>query len=229
MNYVLIAVLLILIITALLGYRRGLVKTVFSLVSMIAALILTVIISPYVSGWMKNSETISNYVTDNVKEIISVDDVDTNRKTDEEVIESLELPEFLESTLLENNTAVIYNELEVQKNNVLEYIIAGITNILINAIAFVATYIIIRVLLWLICYMLDVLAKLPVLKQINKVTGLAAGLAQGLLCVWIFCILIMVFGFGDFGAYVYKSINESSILTFIYDSNLLVSAVTRLQ
>lgn len=228
MNKILAAVLLILVVMALIGLKRGLIKTVFSLVSTIVALILTILLSPLVSNWMQSSNTISQFFTDKVKETVPIEQTDTARKTDEEIIESLGLPGYLEETLLKNNTPVIYNELEVKKNSIKEYIVAGVVNIAINAIAFLATFLIIRIALWLLCYFLDLISKLPVLRQVNKIAGLVAGLFQGLLYVWIFCILLMVFGFGDFGAYVYECINESRILTFIYESNLLVKAISTL-
>lgn len=228
MNKIFVAVILILVVMALIGLKRGFIKTVFSLVSTIVALVMTALLSPLVSEWMQNSDTISQFFTGKVKETIPVEQTDTARKTDEEIIESLGLPGYMEETLLKNNTAVIYNELEVKKNSIKEYIVAGIVSIVINAIAFMATFLIIRIALWLLCYFLDLVSRLPVLRQVNKIAGLAAGLFQGLLYVWIFCILLMVFGFGDFGTYVYDCINESSILTFIFDSNLLVKAISTL-
>lgn len=226
MNIVLIAVIIIILICAVIGLRRGLIRTVFSLVSMILAIILTIFISPYVSKWMRSNDTIMNYFSERVEKTLTFDDEKNTSKNKEEIIVSLDLPDFIEDVLIDNNNGEMYNALKVQKDNVKQYVITSVACIVINAAAFIATFLLVRILLWLLCFLLDIMSKLPVVKQINKLLGFFLGIFQGLIYIWLFCILLMMFGSGEIGTYIYGAINESEILTFIYDSNLVLRIVT---
>ncbi len=226
MNLVLGAVILIILICAVIGLKRGLIKSIYSIISMILAIVLTIFISPYISKWMRSNDTIMNFFSEKIEQTIKFDEDKNTSKNKEEVIVSLGLPDFIEEVLIENNTGEMYNALKVQKDNVKQYIITSIACMVINAVAFVATFLIIRLLLWLISFILDIVSKLPVINQINKLLGLFLGIFQGFVYIWLFCILLMMFGLGDFGQYVYGAIKENAVLTFIYDHNLILNVVT---
>jgi len=58
MNWLLIAALGIIGVFAFIGWRMGFVKSVFSLISTIAVIIITVLVSPMVTNMLKSNETI---------------------------------------------------------------------------------------------------------------------------------------------------------------------------
>ena len=55
-------VILIMVLSVLHGYRKGLLRCIFSLVSFFAAVALVVVLSPYVTDWLQNSTPVSHYV-----------------------------------------------------------------------------------------------------------------------------------------------------------------------
>lgn len=72
---------------------------------------------------------------------------------------------------------------------------------------------------------LDLIAKLPVLKTMNKLLGLVTGILQGLLFVCILFMLSTAFSGTQFGIWVDEMSRESEWLRMLYESNLLRRAL----
>lgn len=224
MNWLLIVVLVILIGNSLVGLKAGFIKTVFSLVSMILALILTVWISPTVNDFLRSNEKFYDFVTQRVEQVISSSEEGEKLTNQEAYINDLPLPKSLKETLVKNNTADVYGAMAIQSFQ--DYITNYIANIIINALAFTITFLAILIALRILCSVLNIISMLPVLKQINKAAGLAAGLLHGLIIVWVLFILLTVFGGTSFGQSAFLMIEENQILSLIYDNNLLLRFVT---
>lgn len=215
MNWLLIIVLGIIVINALIGRKVGLIKIIFSLFSFIIALILTVWISPTVNGMLNNNEAFYEKASHKVEEMLSLDG---NKSTDQdELIEGLPLPKSMRESLMENKAK--------QEANIKSYIVTHVTGIVINAFAFVLTFVIIFIALWVASIALNIISKLPILNQINRLAGLLVGGLQGLIIVWILFIILTVASSTQIGETAFQQINSSIILSFIYDKNLLLNSV----
>lgn len=220
MNWLLIIVLVLLIGYTIAGVKRGFIKTVFSLVSVIAALILTVLLSPVVNDMLSNNEKIHSKVTENVEKVFALEEDKALQDADqEELINDLPLPASLKESLIHNKNKTL--------EDINDYIISYVTGIIINAMAFIITFIFIRLILWAISLALNILSKLPVLSQINRIAGFAVGLLHGLIMVWLMFILITVFGGSEFGQKAFEMIDSSRILSLIYNKNLLLGFITK--
>lgn len=219
MNLLTIIILAILVFCALFGMKAGLIKTVFSMFSMILALILTVVFSPMVSNGLQNNEKISNYFYEKTDEALKLEEKTIKTSEQEAFIENLPIPASFKGKMQENNKLDIYEILNV--NSFTEYITRSVANVMINAVAFIGTFLVILIILKILCGLLDVVSKLPVLNSLNKAGGLIAGILHGLIIVWVFCIVITALGGTEFGKNAFISINESQILSFIYDNNMI--------
>ncbi|NLO09998.1 MAG: hypothetical protein GX129_09065 [Clostridiales bacterium] len=215
MNWLLIIVLGIIIVNAFIGRRIGFVKIVFSLFSFIMALMITAWISPSVNGMLKNNESFYEKASQRVEDMLFKEQAEA---TDEEdIIESLPLPKSIKESLLENKAK--------QEANIKSYITAHVTDIAINALAFVITFAVVFVGLWVISIALNIISKLPILNQLNKLTGLLVGGLQGVIIVWILFIIITIFSGTELGGTASEQIESSVILSFLYDKNFLLNIV----
>lgn len=215
MNWLLLIVLGIIILNALLGLRVGLIKIIFSLFSLIIAFMLTVWLSPSVNRILKNNETFYEKVSHKVEEML----FENQEKTtdDNEMIEELPLPKSIKESLIENKAKT--------EANIKAYIVSHVTDIAINALAFAITFILSFIVLWVISIALNIISKLPILNQLNKITGLAVGGLQGVVVVWILFIVITIFSGTELGGTAYEQINSNAILGFLYDKNLFLNIV----
>jgi len=225
MNWLLIVVLAVLVVNALIGLKAGFIKTVFSICSIIVALILTLWISPTVNKVLRNNDKFYEFVNEKVEKTLPIEDAKAEATAEQDTyINKLPLPKSLKEMLIKNNTVDVYSSLAIDSFK--DYISNYLTSVIINALAFIITFIILLIALMILCIVLNLISKLPILNQINKTAGLAAGLVQGLITVWILFILLTVFGGSAFGQNAFKMIEESKVLSIIYDNNLLLGFVT---
>jgi uncharacterized membrane protein required for colicin V production len=224
MNWLLIVTGIIILANALIGMKTGFIKTVFSLVSLILALVLTVWISPVMKDFLKGNDKIYGTISHGIEKMLPFgeDEVASEDQTSE--IDKLKLPISIKDSLIKNNTPQSYETLVVKsfKGYVSDYL----TGIIINALAFSVTFIVITILLWVICMALDLISKLPLLNSLNKTTGLLAGLAQGLIIVWLFFIILTVFSSTHLGQDAMEQVGESQILSILYNNNYLLRFIT---
>ncbi len=226
MNILLIIVLAILIVNALIGMKAGLIRTVFSLFSMIIAVVLTIWVSPYVNNFMKNNDKIYEGISSKVEKMLPFSEKETKDENQEDFIQELSLPQSIKDSMIKNNTAKVYKEMAI--DNFQDYVSNYLTGVMINAMAFIITFVVVLILLWVFCFALDLISKLPFLNQINKTAGLAAGLVHGLVVVWIFFILLTVFGSTESGQKALEMIGQDQILSFIYNNNYLLKFITNI-
>ena len=215
MNWLLIAVLAIIIINAWIGKRVGFIKIIFSLFSFIITLLITTWISPKINGLLKNNETFYQKTYQKVEKTLSLDTKENNDQ--DEMINDLPLPKSIRENLIENK--------KKQEANIKSYIVSRVTGIVINAIAFILTYVVVFAGLWIISAAINIISKLPIINQINKWAGFIVGGMQGLFIVWLLLLLLTVFGGSELSQSAFKQIEESKFLSFIYNKNFILHIV----
>ena len=236
MNWLLLVTLLILGVGAFLGWRAGFVKAVFSLVSTVAVIILTLLLSPIVTGMLEGNETITGTIYEKLDLIINLEFEAENVEDANDpasFVDSLSLPDSIKEVIKEAiETMLTENKEEADafvgdKLGALEkYICEVLTDMIINAVGFVVTFVIVAVGMAVLCFLLDVISKLPVLHQINTLAGAAFGALEGLVVLWILFVILTMLGSTEFGQSTLALISESKILSFLYDNNFISKIVT---
>ena len=173
MNWLVIAVLVVLIFFGFRGQREGFIRTVFSLFSLIIALFLTSTFSPYISKTLQNNEKVHTYISDAVAKIVKTPKKDGTVTEQVESIKELSLPKSLKNALIENNNGEVYKALAV--NSFKEYVNNYLTCVVINALSFILAFIIVNICLSLILNALDLISKLPIINGLNKSAGFVIG------------------------------------------------------
>lgn len=193
----LIMVLLILISTYL-GYKKGLVSLAVSFIAFIAAIIITVVLYRPIGNLIINNtmldEKLATIIQENVENIVTKDE--EKSKITNELVESAK------EELVPNASRTISVN-----------IIYGITMI--------ALFIIARIALLLINVLADTIAKLPILNQFNKAGGILYGLLRGLIITYVIVMIInLIIVFNPNGSlnntvkqtFLTKAISEYNVL-----------------
>jgi len=233
MNWLLIAALGIIGVFAFIGWRMGFVKSVFSLISTIAVIIITVLVSPMVTNMLKSNETIYGAIQGKLEEVMDLSGIAENLNSEEEkdpaaFIDGLNLPDSIKDTIKvsleetmkekeEEAAAFVGDRLDALE----KYICERLTDIALNALGFFVTFVVAAAGLAILCFVLDLISKLPLLHQINTLAGVIMGALEGLVVLWIVFIVITMLGSTDFGQNCMIMISESRLLGFLYDSNIL--------
>lgn len=215
MDYaILIGVLAVLGLSALYGYKRGLVRILLSMVAMLVTFVLAGLLTIPVSAMVEAVTPLDEKISESVTELVAENEV-----VDIAGIEKLDLPEPIKEVLVEGATAI-----ETGFN---EYIVTAIADMLLRAIVFFILIIVIYIVVRIVIKMLDFISRLPVVNTINKSGGLVVGLLQGLLIIWIACLVVTAFADKPWAQEVFAQINANSLLTFIYNNNLITFIVTK--
>lgn len=217
MNWMLVIVLIIIILNALTGLKVGLTKILFSLFSFIIAMAISVWISPVVNNMLKNNEKFYEKTKQKMEAILfegleNTDGID-------ELIGELPLPKSIKESLIKNKSQ--------KETNAKSYIAAHVTDIALKAMSFIISFVVVFIGLWVISIALNIISKLPILNQINKLAGLLVGGLQGLVVVWIIFTIVTMFSGTELGSTAFKQIESSSILSFLYDKNILTNVVLK--
>lgn len=113
--------------------------------------------------------------------------------------------------------------LEALKLIGLDDMVSGyLADLALQAAAFLITFLLVSVLIQGAVFSLGIVAKLPVLRGLNKTAGLFLGLAEGILCVWLFFFVVTVCMGTKTGGELLWMIADSSLLSWIYRRNLLL-------
>lgn len=138
----------IIALSTFIGYKQGLVKAAIKILSFFIAIIVAFVLYRPVSNIVVNNTSID----DNIKNTI---------------IEKIK-PEAIEDTeeiIVENN---LTNKIIGKANNTIEEIANTFSIKLIETGVILLLYIVIRIALKFVSALADLIAKLPLLKQINK-------------------------------------------------------------
>lgn len=161
-----IVVILFILLSVFLGYKKGLVALGIHLVAFIVALVIAFVLYRPIGALVIN-----------------------NTNIDENLQETIETK--LEETINTENggTSGISIIGEVQTEAVSETAKTLSENI-IYGVTIVALFIILRIALMFITIITNWIAELPILKQINKTGGIVYGLLRGLLIVYLILLIM---------------------------------------
>lgn len=224
MNLLAIIVWIVLALFIIKGYRKGFVKTLASMISLVVSLILVSFATPYVTEFLETQTPVGTFVKEKCAEVFIIEEKHHETVQEElsekEIIEALPVPNILKNILEKNNTKTTYQDLAVNSFN--EYVPEFMAHLILNLISFVVTWILVSIFIWAVIMMLDVIAAIPVIHGVNQILGLGLGLVQGIIIVWIGMLVITIFCNTPVGKQLLNMIAEDTFLRGLYDSNLLL-------
>ena len=159
-----IILIAIVLLSAFLGYKKGLVKLGAKLFAGIIAIILTIIVYKPVSGMIIKNTSIDEKIKDTIIQN-ATDVIDKNEQMPNSITNQLE-------------------------NNILPEQAENLSKNVVYSVTAVVLFIVVKIILSIVISLMDFVASLPLLKQFNEVGGIVYGLVRGVLIVGI-CILLM--------------------------------------
>lgn len=199
MNYLIDLILLAIIaLFTFIGYKRGLIKVAFGLVSFVLAIVISVILYKPVSNFIINYTPID----------------DTIEAAIEQRLESPDTTEQETKNIVSN----YYNNF---KNSSTVVIADGISKSIINISCILIVFIIAKIILLFFKFIGDLVAKLPLIKQFNSAGGFLYGLLKGFVIVYILLALIAIISpIFDINQLI-NMINKSIITNIMYNNNII--------
>lgn len=212
-----IIVILIIALSVFLGYRKGLIALAVKLFAVIIALIATLILYKPISALIINNtnldENIQNVIMEKANNQEETNDTSSNKETantnsKNETTQATESQEgnIVEQSLEEKILPEVARELSINIINI------GIIIIL---------YFVIKIALHFITAIANIVAKIPIIKQFNKIGGIIYGLLRGLLLIYVILIIISFAGEINPENKLHNQINQSLLTKEMYQNNIL--------
>lgn len=233
MNKLLLVVGAIFLICIIVGYKRGFLKILASLISTIAIIVLVTILTPYVSEAIRSVTPIEEVMQEKCIDMLIPDKSEYDKVIEDglsddkqrKLIEESKLPKMFQDMLIENNNDEVYEFLGVTTFG--EYVGTYFAKVISDIVAFLVTLLIVAILVKTLLCILGVIGKLPVIGGMNRVAGGIIGIGTGLILVWVLFLIITVFYDNGISQACMKDISDSKILQALYDSNLLTKYITK--
>ena len=201
MSFVFDGIILLVGITAIiLGAKRGFIKSIMGVCTLIAALCIACAFTPYVSSYIQNTElmgNISDSIGDTVKSL-------SNNGSGSFNLEKMfqDMPDALKQ-ILDRYDVDVYNLSqsvsgatdagESVVDSLCEKIAAPVVTVISNVAAFLAVFVASVIVLKILTWVVDLIFQLPVLKTANTLLGLLVGLISAVFWAWLLSSLAVPF------------------------------------
>ncbi len=218
-----LAVLVLLAFSMVDGYRRGFIKEVVSVLLVLLSVVVVWLINPYVNTFIRDNTSVYEKIQDvsgNFVESLMAGETVVDGEQQDELISGMNLPGLLQNGIADNNTAAVYQSLAV--NTFGEYVSRYLANIAVNCLSFLVSYILASVLIHVFAYALDLLARLPVLRGINKLAGALVGGGKCIIFIWVAMLVLTILCNTEIGQEGLRLIKGDTVLNFLYDKNIFI-------
>lgn len=199
-----LVIVAIILLFTFLGYKRGFVKVAIKLCTFFIAIIVAFILYKPVSNLVIENTGIDEYIQNIIADKILPEGLSVN----DEITVDNNLPSFILNNS-QNTIASISNSFSV---------------VLIETTCLLLIFIVSKIILKFITALADLIAKLPIIKQFNKLGGTIYGVLEGLFIVFIgFTIISLVSPL--INSSLINTINSSTLGSILYNNNILMKFI----
>lgn len=231
------------------GYRRGFVRTIFSIAVVLVSVLCATIFGPMAGKWMienkttfgivqkqvdqiigeqleKNSKELNDMITDKNLEELLKDDNQMTQQWEQIInqvgdwLEELPVPKKMEQELKKELDKL--QEGQWKEKSIKDMVVNSITESILQTVGYILVFVIVSLLTRILFDILMGMTRLPILHRVNKLAGLAAGFVQGICIIWIAGVCIYMISSTQAGQYVIDIIYSNRILTWIYENNIFL-------
>ena len=212
-----IIVILIIALSVFLGYRKGLIALAVKLFAVIIALIATLILYKPISTLIINNtnldENIQNVIMEKTNNQEETNDTSSNKETanTNSKNETTQATESQEGNIVE----------ESLEEKILPEVARELSINIINIGVIIILYFVIKIALHFITAIANIVAKIPIIKQFNKIGGIIYGLLRGLLLIYVILLIISFAGEINPENKLHNQINQSLLTKEMYQNNIL--------
>ena len=202
-------IIAILVLSIIMGYKKGLINVIFNIFAFFIALIATIILYRPVANIIINNTEID----DKIKSAIINNT--TEEKQSEESSSNTGMQKYIEDAI--KNTA------DEAKSQVIETVANTVSIRAVEILTSIILFIVIRAVLIVLKVFTQAIANLPLIKQFNELGGVVYGIAKGLVIIYII-LTIMYFVVSINGkGNIAEAINNSYITKILYNNNIIVN------
>lgn len=207
-----LVIIAIIALCIIIGYIKGLTGSLIKILSFVLSLVVAFVLFVPVSSFIINNTEIDENLEKSIREIVIKQE--ENKETKEEMPTAI--TDYINQKVEEAS--------EQAKEAIVDSTAKEVTIMIIKAGTWIALFIIARILFILLKFVTALIAKLPVIKQCDKLGGIIYGLLEGLIITYVALAIISFVTPMTKGA-LSESINKSYIGSFMYQHNILLNII----
>ena len=203
-----IIIVAILLVSIFIGYKRGLVNVIFNLFAFLIAIVVTWILYTPVTNYVINNTGLA----ESIKSVVI-----KNGVAEEDSKETENNNQFIEK--------YVSKSIKNAKNNMVKSSADVIAEKTVAIIVAIGLFIVVRIALILLKFVINGIANLPLIKQFNEVGGLIYGAISGIFIIYLLlaiCFLLM--SVNNIEA-VTNTIDSSFVTKFLYNNNIILNVI----
>lgn len=195
-----------------LGYKKGLIKLAVKLFAFVIAVVVTLVLYKPVSNLIIEKTELD----DNIKKVIIENGTQEIEENNGEIKEDgfmAYMQDYVGDTIAEAQNDIVTSVAEVVSVKA------------INLIAIIGIFVVTRVALILLTFISDIITKLPIIKQFNKLGGTVYGVLRGLLIVYFVLGIAFLVVSSTGNNAIISAIDGSIVTKFMYTNNILLNII----
>lgn len=191
---------------AFMGYKKGLINVLTSIIGLLLALVLAFLLQIPVANTLRESclgEKIHTTVYEGISKAVN----DQKQDVDNTSFYSTIVKGYLSDEQINTSTQQL-------------------TMFILKGISFFIIFVIVTIIIFILRSILNIVFDLPILNSINKFGGLGLGAIKSLVIVYIILALIAFLSpIPQVSKMITDNINKTNISKTLYDNNLLVKII----
>ena len=213
-----IIILGILALCIILGYHKGLTGSLLKIVSFVLALVIAFVLFKPISNLIIDKTTWDDSLEQGIRDTFL-----TNNATKQETENKEE--QNMPNVMVDYINKAVEDAGNQAKETIVDMAARNVAVTIINAGVWIALFIIARIILIFIKGLTDLITKLPVIKQFDKLGGIIYGMIEAVLIIYgILAVLSFISPVID-NVGIIAAIQKSYIGSMLYNNNLLLKLI----
>ena len=202
-----IATLVVILAFTIIGIKKGFVHTLIKSSSFIVTIFSCFFLSDPLKSWIEETalgikfkETVYDFILSSVKDAPGM------------LLKDLSLPDFFLKGITDSQPVL----------EIADTLATNITSVIISVVVFVLLFILTKLALKILDKTLNLVTRLPLLKQCNSLLGALAGFVTGLMWVYVALAVIAALVVIPKVYYLSEIILQSRIASILYENNFIL-------
>lgn len=231
-----VIIIAILAICIGLGFKRGLTGSLLKIVSFILALIIAFVLFKPVSNFIIDNTNWDETLEQSIRQIFIEETMqenniqEQNKNTENtqlsnEQIQENEKTQSMPDVMINYINEAVENVGTEAKNAIVESTARNVATTIINIGVLIALFLVSRIVLIFIKGLTQLITKLPVIKQFDKLGGIIYGLLEALIIIYVILTILSLVSPLISNSGIIQAIENSFIGSIMYDNNLLLKLI----
>lgn len=206
-----LVVLAILLLCIFNGYKRGLTGSLIKIFSFLIAIVVAFMLFKPVSNIVVENTEYDENLQSSIVQVFEKDEEEENKN------------EETTSPIVQYISDEVKDATEEKKNEIVTSVAQQLSIKIINVLVFIALFILARIALIFVKTLSNLITKLPLIKQCDKIGGVIYGLLQGLVIIFISFAIITYVATITQNYTLIEMINKSYISSILFKNNILLN------